>query len=197
MRIIGLCGRSGSGKSVFTAQAEACGIKVFDCDKVYADMVSHPSPCLADIAAAFGENAVKDGALNRAYLAPLVFADGKKLARLNRITHKHIKNELRNILAQTGEGETVLLDAPTLFESGVDRWCDLIIGVIAPYESCAERIALRDGISAAQAEARLNSQTSENFIIENCDVILYNDSTLESFAAQSRTLAKEIAEGEI
>lgn len=197
MRIIGLCGRSGSGKSVFTAQAKACGIKVIDCDKVYADMVSHPSPCLADIAAAFGENAIKDGALDRAYLAPLVFADGKKLARLNRITHRHIKAELRKILAQTGESEIVLLDAPTLFESGIDRWCDLIIGVVAPYEACVERIAVRDGIGVSQAEARLNSQISENFIIENCDVILYNDSTLEEFAAQSHGLAREIAEGAI
>lgn len=197
MRLIGLCGKSGSGKSVFAANSREAGIEVIDCDAVYAEMVSHPSPCLADIARAFGEKAVRGGALDRAYMAPLVFADAKKLARLNRITHKHIKAKLREMLAGYGENATVLLDAPTLFESGIDAWCDLVIGVVAPYEECVKRITERDGISAERAKKRLDSQISEDFIRENCDVILYNDSGLETFAAQSKALAEEIAEGKI
>lgn len=197
MRLIGLCGRSGSGKSVFTQSAREAGIDVIDCDAVYAEMVSHPSPCLAEIARAFGENAVHGGALNRAYLAPLVFADSKKLARLNRISHRHIKARLREMLAEYGENATVLLDAPTLFESGIDSWCDTVIGVVAPYEECVKRITERDGLTHEQAEARLNSQISESFIYENCDIILYNDSDLQTFAAQSLALAKEIAEGKV
>ena len=197
MRLIGLCGRSGSGKGEFAAVAKQKGITVIDCDKLYASLVSHPTKCLAEIEKAFGSESVRDGALNRAYMAPLVFSDAKSLARLNRISHKHVKAEIAKVISSLPEDTTVLLDAPTLFESGLDSRCDLIIGVVAPYEQCVRRITVRDNISGSAAKSRLNSQVSDDFIIENCDTILYNDSSLESFISASSALVDDILRGTI
>ena len=125
---------------------------------------------------------MKDGALDRGYMAPLVFSDPKKLQKLNRIAHKHVKAELKKLFAGFGAEDIVLLDAPTLFESGLDSECDLIISVIAPEEACLERIIERDGIGREAALMRLVNQPDDDFFIEHGDIVVYNDGTPEEFA---------------
>ncbi len=197
MRLIGVCGRSGSGKGLFCRLAFENGIKIIDCDKVYKDLVSRPSPCLSEIADSFGAEAVKDNKLNRRYLAPIVFNDKSKLALLNSITLVHIKNEINNILFQCKEDDIVFLDAPTLFESGINSECDSIIGIIASDDICASRITKRDGISLSEAYARLNNQLPESFIKENCDIVIYNTSTEAEFLEKALAVINSIKEGSL
>ena len=197
MRLIGLCGRSGSGKSVFAEVAKEYGITVVDCDELYAEMVSKPSPCLAEIEKNFGVEAVKGGALDREYMAPLVFGDKQKLALLNKITHKHITSELEKIFKTFGEDEVVILDAPTLFESGLEQKCELIISVIAPYDDCVKRITERDNIPVEKAEARLASQKTDEFLIENSDILVYNDSSLQAFETACGDIAQKLKGGSL
>ncbi len=197
MRIIGLCGRSGSGKGVFSKVASENGFFVIDCDAVYKELVSSPSPCLNEIENAFGSFVVKHGSLDRRALAPIVFSDKEKLELLNSIAHKHILAEIETILSTLGEEEIVLLDAPTLFESGINEMCDLVVGVLASDELCVRRIVLRDDITEASALARLANQKSNEFLIENCDCLVYNESTADEFAEDSALLLKSIKEGSL
>lgn len=197
MRLIGLCGRSGSGKSAFCAVAVQKGIKVIDCDKVYKDLVSYRSECLLEIASAFGESVIKDDSLDRRCLAPVVFSDPEKLQLLNRITHKHILCEIEEIISRFDESDVVILDAPALFESGLDEKCDLVIGVVAPEESSIARIVARDNISVSEAKSRLNNQHSVEYVAENCDIILYNETTLAEFEKASAELADSLKEGRV
>ncbi len=197
MRIVGLCGRSGSGKGVFSSVAAQNGIKVIDCDAVYRDMVSGPSACLSDIETHFGSESVKDGALNRPYVAQIVFSSPEKLLLLNNITHKYIRAEIEQTLSQGDPDDIFLIDAPTLFESGIDASCDLVIGIVAPDKLCVSRIVSRDGISDEKALSRLQNQYSQQFIIENCDVILYNDSTLEAFINEASDMITALKEGRV
>lgn len=197
MRLIGLCGRSGSGKGVFCSLASQNGFFVIDCDKVYKELVSYRSPCLLEIADNFGKEVIKDDSLDRRYLAPIVFSDPEKLRLLNRITHKYVTSEVQNIISSLAEDALVILDAPALFESGMDELCELIVGVIAPDEACIERIIARDGISREEAVLRLSKQRSAEAIIESSDCIVYNESTIEDFYNGAKSLLTEIKEGSV
>lgn len=188
MRIIGLCGRSGSGKGSFCKIAAKNGIKVIDCDVVYKELVSKPSECLFEIAKHFGSDAIKDQSLNREYLAEIVFSDKSKLILLNKITHKYIRAEVNKILADANDDDIIILDAPTLFESGIDEICDTVIGILASDTACAERITLRDGISTEKALSRLSNQLTNDFIIEHSDIVVYNESSLTELEKASESV---------
>ncbi len=194
MRLIGLCGRSGSGKSSFCKLALELGFKVIDCDLVYNELVSKRTPCLDELEANFGKTVIENDSLNRKKLAPIVFSDREKLELLNKITHKHISNRVFEILAEYGENAFVILDAPTLFESGLDNQCESVIGIIAPDELCISRIIKRDGITEQQAASRLSNQLTNDFIIEHSDYIVYNETTQEAFREASQGLLVSLKE---
>lgn len=197
MRIIGLCGRSGSGKGVFSAVASKNGIKVIDCDAVYKDMVSKPSDCLKEIETEFGSEVINDSKLDRRALAPIVFSNPEKLQKLNSITHKYVLDEVRHIISSSPEDSVILIDAPTMFESGCDELCDMLIGVISSDSDCVSRIMNRDGISKDESVSRLNNQYTNDFLKENCDALIYNESTINDFETDSTNLIKDILEGKM
>ncbi len=194
MRLIGLCGRSGSGKSSFCSVAKECGLIVIDCDAVYKELVSKESECLKEIGENFGNEFIKDGYLNRKELAKIVFSDKEKLNLLNTVTHKHIRLEIDRILKTLPEASTVILDAPTLFESGIDQICEHIVSIIATDDYCKARIIARDGISEEQALSRLSNQPKNDFLIEHSDTVIYNDTTLEAFLEASEGVATSLKE---
>ncbi len=188
MRLIGLCGRSGSGKTSFCKLALELGFKVIDCDEVYRTLVSERTPCLNEIEASFGSEAVINNTLNRKAVAKIVFSDREKLKLLNKITHKYITERVFEIISEYREGEIVILDAPALFESGLHNSCESVIGIIAPDKDCVNRIITRDGITEEQALSRLSNQATNDFIIENSDYIVYNETTAEAFLDAAREL---------
>ena len=194
MRLIGLCGRSGSGKSSFCKLALELGFKVIDCDLVYNELVSKRTPCLDELEVNFAKTVIENDSLNRKKLAPIVVSDREKLELLNKITHKHISNRVFEILAEYGENAFVILDAPTLFESGLDNQCESVIGIIAPDELCISRIIKRDGITEQQAASRLSNQLTNDFIIEHSDYIVYNETTQEAFREASQGLLVSLKE---
>lgn len=194
MRLIGLCGKSASGKGCFASLAKEEGITVIDCDEVYKNLVSYRSECLNEIEANFGSSVISNDSLNRRVLAPIVFGDAEKLALLNSITHCHILKQVESILAELPDDSTVILDAPTLFESGLDEKCDAVIAVIASDDVCVSRIVARDGISETDARARISNQKSNEFYFENCDIIIYNDSNLDDYVIDSLAVIKALKE---
>lgn len=180
MTIIGLTGPTGSGKSTLCEIALELGIKSINADKVYHGLLIPPSPCLNDIVSMFGSRVLTaDGLLDRAVLASIVFENGAedKLAKLNEITHKYVKEEFRRIIsAMTNKGEKwVIVDAPTLYESKFDRECDFTIAIIADKAIRANRIIERDALSVSRAEQRLSAQKSDDFFTERSDFVIYNN----------------------
>lgn len=178
MIIIGLTGPSGSGKTMLCDIARRLGIESIDADKVYHDLLVPPSPCLDEIIYNFGSDMLNDdNTLNRRALGGVVFKDEKKLILLNSITHKYVKEEFRNILSRYEALGTkcVIVDAPTLFESGFDKECSFTVALLADKASRAQRIIGRDGLSSDVAEQRLAAQKSDEFFIEHSDYIIYNN----------------------
>lgn len=196
MPLIGLTGRSGSGKTTATEAAKALGYLVLDCDRIYAEITSSVTPCLKAIGETFGEETVKDGRLNRPALREKVFSDPEAMNKLNALTARFMGEEIRSRIADSSTS-FVLLDAPTLFQSGLDTSCDLVIGVIAPEEDCILRITSRDGISEEDARRRLAQQPSADFFRTNCHACLENTESREVLYQKAYHLFSAIQKGEL
>lgn len=179
MKLIGLTGRSGSGKGVVCRIfSETHDIPSIDCDKLSRSVCGVGMPCTKELADFFGSEILdENGALRRRVLASIAFGDKKKTERLNRITHKYILAAcLEEIKRYEANGvRALILDAPTLFESGLHLRCDAIIAVLADDEICIDRIQKRDKISRAEAKKRLDSQPNAEFYLANCNYIVYNN----------------------
>lgn len=184
MKIIGITGPSGSGKSVLTEHLSKKGLPCIDADRVYHSMLIPPSPCLDAIRKNFGDSVFSpDGTLDRVALGAVVFNDSEKLKLLNSTVLDMVIDRIRQTVRELeSEGHSaVIIDAPTLIESGFNKECDVVISVIAPVEDRILRIRVRDGISAEKAAERVRAQKDDSFYTENSDHIIYNGKDMESF----------------
>lgn len=179
MKIVGITGPSGSGKSMLAAALAARGYLHADADAIYHELLRTSAPMRAELVAAFGDGILADGQIDRRALAAKVFGvkSKKPLLRLNKITHKYVCRAcIREIRAAADAGEKgILLDAPLLIEARLDRLCDLVVLVTAPTDMRARRIAARDGISAQDALLRIHAQADDAFYLKKCGYVLCND----------------------
>ncbi|MBR6735755.1 MAG: dephospho-CoA kinase [Oscillospiraceae bacterium] len=196
IRIIGLTGQTGAGKSTVSKTLSSRGITVIDCDLVAREVVDKEKELLADLAIEYGIGILnQDGTLNRRKLGSIVFADREKLDRLNEIIFPYItKNIVGKVNSLRKRGvPMVVLDAPTLFESGIDKECDDIISVIAPEELRLNRIMVRDHLSDTEARNRIASQHDDAFFIENSSHVIVNDKDVDHLYFESLRVAEELA----
>ena len=181
-KIIGLCGISGSGKSTVCEMLKNYGFAIIDADKVAREVTKPHEKCLELLANEFGNDIISDdGSLDRRRLGSICFSSKEKTAKLNEITLPCIVERInQKITNLKKEGyEYIVLDAPTLFEAGADKLCDIILAVTADRKLLKKRIMSRDNISEEDAENRLNRAHSVEFLKEHCDYIINNDKTLD------------------
>ena len=189
-KIIGLTGRSGAGKGAVCAAFQKLGIPSIDTDAVYHEILAGKGACTDELVAAFGcEILDENGLVARPKLAARVFGKENTAAllhSLNSITHKYIMAKTWDLVQVHRENgvRAVLIDAPQLFEAGVDTDCDLTLGVIAPDELCIKRIMLRDGISRENAKKRLSAQHKNEYFEKNCTAVIENAGTQEALEAR-------------
>ena len=189
--VVGLTGPTGAGKSSVTDVAKNLGFKVIDCDALARVAVEKGSDGLADIVKAFGDGVLNsDGTLNRKQLAALAFSASDKTELLNKTLLPHI---VKLIKAQI-DVPLVLLDAPTLFESGADSLCDDVIVVLCDEKTRKERIIKRDGIDESAAELRIKAGKDDNFYIERSNNIVYNDCELSVLNLKIQKLLNKLLE---
>ncbi len=173
--IVGLTGPSGTGKSSIALLASKMGVTVIDCDRVAA-LVTEREELLEQLETEFG-NVVINGVLDRKALANKAFATVEATERLNAIMLPVIVEEIeQNIdrLIQSGVNG-ILLDAPTLYESGLDKVCSAVIAVLANETVRAERIRSRDGLNEDQLKKRIYAAKPERFYLEKSAYHIYNN----------------------
>lgn len=198
MKVIGLCGGSGSGKGSVAEFFKAYGIHSVDTDMVYREITSAGGKCLKALVSQFGDSIIAaDGSLDRSRLRTLVFeGDGAEDRRLilNRISHKFILDRTEEILCGFKKRGDVaaIVDAPLLFESGFNKKCDIILAVIADEEVRINRIIGRDGISIAEAKKRIRSQISNDRLMELSDYHIVNNGNFSELEEQVRQIAEQI-----
>ncbi len=184
MIIIGLTGPTGSGKSTVAALAEKKGFLVIDCDKVASVVTKHNKELLDKLCQAFGNDIInQQGELNRKLLAERAFSTADSTEKLNEISLPFIVSEISKMLlkAKKDNVKTVVLDAPTLYESGIDEVCDSVIAVLCPKNIRRERIITRDGLTPNEADVRLNASKPDEFYTMKTKHIIYNIGDFQSF----------------
>lgn len=175
MNILGLTGPTGAGKGAVGRLLAQRGALVIDTDLLAREVVEKGSACLAALAEHFGQDILHpDGTLNRAALAAKAFADPAEKDMLEAITHPAIIARTHEILTDARESLAVI-DAPALFESGMDAICDVTLAVLAPADVRLGRIMARDGIAEQAARLRMNAQPEEAFYRDRADYTLIND----------------------
>lgn len=178
MMVVGITGPTGAGKSIVCRLlGDWERISIIDCDQVSRQVVRRGERCLLDLAVEFSSAIVdKDGELNRKKLASIVFADRKKLQRMEKIIYPYI---LARILQTLGKREkagdrAVFLDAPTLYQSGANILCQRVVAVLAPAAGRLLRIMERDGLTMEEARARMASQPGDDYFEKRADHIIRN-----------------------
>lgn len=192
MIIIGLSGQSGAGKTTALEVLRGCGAKVCDADMVSRKVMAKDTPCTKELIAFFGEGIATEGEINRKKLAEIVFFDKNKLEKLTEITHRYIKESIFASIeeARSCKEKFFVIDAPLLFESGLDALCDVTLAVVAERETRIKRITERDGITRELAEKRLDAQLSENDLRRLADEVIENTSNIEEFKEKVKNFAE-------
>ena len=200
--IIGLTGESGAGKSTVARLLEMNGFYIIDCDAI-SRTLDTDKDYVAAIERAFGAPAVHfyGGVkrVNRKALGALVFGKDPLpggVAKLNAISHPIIIERVHESIALAkAAGKIAVIDAPLLFEAGLDRVCDVTLGVTAPENERINRLCLRDGIDADMAKKRFANQKSEDFLKKNCTYIISNSGGSEALASKVLDVTKKITKG--
>lgn len=197
MLIFGITGGSGTGKTTVSDIFRENGVTVIDADKSARNVVQKSSNCLDELCSFFGDDILlDDGTLDRKKLGEIVFSDEKKLAKLNEITHKYIKDD---IVRQIEECKTPLaaIDGAVIIGSCIEPLCKFIVSVTSSTNTRIERIMLRDGISEESAKKRLASQPAEDFYKEHSKYVIHNDENLGSLTLRTKQVLEKIRKNEV
>lgn len=165
---------------------------MLDADKIARNALSPDSACFSEVAALFGDRAIKnDGTADRAYIANRVFRDKALLQKLNAIVHPYV---IHTLLQQTAESNDPLIvwDVPLLFESGCDAFCACTIAVICNDEIRIQRVMRRDGLTEEQVRTRMANQTTDSFRMASATYTVHNEEDEESFCRMADDLIERI-----
>jgi dephospho-CoA kinase len=194
VRIWGLTGNIGSGKSTVGRLLAARGIPVVDADQVAREVVEPGRPALQEIASRFPGAVGPDGTLDRKALAARIFADAGERTALEHILHPRIAQEVASrmaTLASAGHAAAVY-EAALIVENGLQRGLDGLVVVTAPVPAQIARLRLRDRMSEEETRARIAAQLPESEKTREATVVIENAGAESELAAQVDRLVERM-----
>lgn len=194
MKIIGITGGIGSGKSTVASLLAELGAIIIDADKIGHEVLDTDNQARKQVVAAFGKGVLNpNGLVNRKELGKIVFNDHKALCRLNQIMHPLIKQIVKNKLRQFKEQEarTVVLDAPLLIEA---NWANMVdtIWIITASEANVFRRLERIGFSHEDIAACISCQLPDSEQVKMADIVVNNNYGLEELRFKVNLLWQEL-----
>ncbi|MFK5957741.1 MAG: dephospho-CoA kinase [Lutibacter sp.] len=182
MKVIGLTGGIGSGKSTVLSMFQKLGAVTYIADIEAKKLMNTNEELIDKISQLFGKKAYLYNELNKKYIASIVFNDQQKLAELNELVHPKVRDHFNKFLKKT-TAKIVIYESAILFESDNNKRCDFIITVTANFEDKLKRVMKRDGVTKQQIFNRIKNQLPDdikiinsNFVINNCTI---NDTKLQ------------------
>ncbi len=191
-KVIGLTGGIGTGKSTVSEYLASKGFEIIDADLIARQIVQPGSPLLDKIGSTFGSRFIlPDGALDRKALGAYVFQDGSRKKQLDDIMMGSIVSNIRERIQNAQS--SVIVDAPLLFEAGLDADVELVWLVDASDEVRIRRVCARDNISVGQVKDRISSQMPQSEKAARSDEIIDNSGSEEELYRQIDRLIKKYA----
>ena len=195
MKVIGITGRSGCGKSTVARWLAEQGIPCIDADLIAREVLYPGSPCLDQLQQRFGSDILdEEGILRRRLLADRAFATPEGTAALTAITQPEILHRIGQRLDEaSSRGHSLAaVDGAVIVGTPFQARCDAIVLVSAPYEESVQRICARDGIAPEMARRRLDAQTPEETLRAAAAYELRNDGTPEQLRDAAAALLQKL-----
>lgn len=194
--VIGLTGGVATGKSLVASELARLGAHVICADEIAREVVGKGSRALAEIEGAFGGGVIKpDGTLDRKALGAVVFTDPESRRLLESITHpeiiERIRGRVRELKKRYAE-PIIVIDAPLLFEVGLERETDRVIVVCADVEEQVRRITSRDGLTVEEARRRIEAQMPLEEKAARADYVIENNGAKEEALARAGEIMEKI-----
>lgn len=179
MKIIGLTGSAGTGKTSVARYLKTLGAEVIEADLIVKELTAPGQPLLDKIKEAFGEEYfLPDGSLDRTKLRRLIFADAAARRRLEEIIHPPVlaavEEKIQKLRESLDPPRVVVIEAPLLLETGLDRLVDEVWVVIASQEAAVRRLMARDRIPPEQAQAMLAAQMPQEEKVRRAHRVIDN-----------------------
>lgn len=174
MKVIGLTGGIGSGKSTVLRYFEELGVETFIADEEAKKLMNSNAVLIGEIKTLFGNQAYENGELNRGFIASIVFKDKEKLEALNNLVHPIVRQHFKQMI-ENSQATFVIYEAAILFESGSDEFCDYIVTVAANLQERIQRVMKRDGVSKELVEDRMRNQLNDELKIKKADFVVNNE----------------------
>ncbi|MEQ2129838.1 dephospho-CoA kinase [Caldanaerobacter subterraneus KAk] len=190
MRVVGLTGGIGSGKSTVSGILAKLGAKIIDADLVSREIMEKGKEAYNEIVDCFGKEILdKEGNIDRKKLGSIVFSDKEKLKRLNEITHPKIIDKIKKMIEEEKDKDKVIvIDAALLIETGLYKLVDEVWLVVVDIDTQIRRVMERDGFSCEEALKRIKSQMPLEEKIKYADFIINNSKDLRKTEEQVRLL---------
>lgn len=193
MRVIGLTGGVGCGKSTVAALInENYNALVLIADDIGALLMEPGQRCYEEIIEVFGPQVVgEDQRLDRKSLASIVFADTKKLAVLNQIVHPKVKAFIEERIKkerERGQLDYIFIESAIILKCGYESICDEFWYVSAPVEERVKRLRLNRGYSKEKIQAIMSNQNEEEEFMNACSNVIENDGELKKICDQLKNL---------
>jgi len=179
VKIIGITGISGSGKTLVTKILAKLGGFAVETDPMTHALMKKGQPAHSEITAAFGTDILdENGEILRKALGDIVFSDSKKLKQLESIIHPKVAAKTAELISQaqkTGNYKFAIIDAPLLIEAGMHKNCHTCWLITANHETRLARIIARDNITQESAQKRLDSRPGDITLRSHADIIIENN----------------------
>lgn len=191
MKIVGLTGGIGSGKSTAARMFQDLGVPVYFADDEAKNLMVTSEPLKAGIKKRFGEKAYDESGLNTRYLAEVVFNDEASLQALNEMVHPAVEKHFKNWVEKQNK-DYVIQENPLLFEKNKQHEFDRVIVVTASIETRIDRVKARDGSTRSEVEARIRNQMDQAYKVEHADYVIENDRDLNSCRQAVNTIHNKL-----
>ena len=195
MKLVGLTGSIGMGKSTVAKMFAEEGAPGFDSDAAVHKLYARGGAAVAPVEAAF-PGVTRDGAVDRAALSARVLNDAEAIRRLEQIVHPLVRQAQAEFLQQHRDAGTpvVVLDIPLLLESNAPRWADAVVVVSAPPEAQRARVLSRPGMTPEKFEAILAKQMPDEEKRRRADFVIDTGCDLETTRRQVRAVLDALRE---
>ena len=194
---VALTGGIATGKSYVRARLTSHGIPTLDADTLARDAVAPGTPGLEAVTTRFGDEVLQaDGSLDRRRLGALVFADPQARADLEAIIHPRVREATNAWLDRLADGGDTLaiVDIPLLYEGGRERDFDRVIATSCPRSQQVARIVERDGLTPAEAEARIDAQLPTDEKVRRADFVIDTGGTFGDTNRQVDRVVEKLLE---